>query len=272
MNPHNGVELNLVVDNLILVLPLHLLVTVLVAPLSRFISNRISIFHGRVVTAIIVAVAVIFPFAYGSIMRTLDNASAARMADEDWASHRAGIITGQPILYHETADGSFTSYFDTASGLPLWESWYELYEPAYTAEVRRLIATKGVPSWSQKTHLVLDADIIRIASDAGMTKVSSYPYQITPKLRLERENVIVIYGTSGGLFSRRLPIGYDQTTFLPVSNSGNTNDPVFVGQMDKYPGDYFVRSGKSVVVCTADGAILESADCEPPPSTRPCGN
>jgi hypothetical protein len=270
INPHPRFDVNLWIENLITAVPVHVVVTAGVALLSRGaywvlglsagLEERSRKYRfGRIgLIASIVVLAAIFPFGYRSFMSAQDADEGAQMADRDWANQKASIFSGDAESFRETGGYEFFCFFDADSGFPLKQSWHARWEPGYNAEIGRLIKSQSIPSWSFKSRIVSDADMIRMLTAQDMKKVTSYPYAMSPNVVLLRGGGVTPWGQSVGGYGNYLDIQSRNQEVLPLPMLGEEKDPAFVGQLPKYPGTFFVRCGKSLVVCTADGWVLQA--------------
>jgi hypothetical protein len=270
MNPHRRFDVDLWIENLIVAVPVHLVVTAGVALLSRGaywviglsagLEERSRKYRwGRIgLIASIVVLAAIFPLGYRSYMSAQDADEGAQIADRDWANQKASIISGDKASFRELGGYEFFLFFDLDSGFPLKQSWLGRWEPGYNAEIRRLVKSQGIPNWSLKSRFVSDADMVRMLTAQDMKKVTSYPYILSPNVVLLRGGGVTPWGQSVGSNSNYLDIQSRNQQMLPLPILGEEKDPAFVGQLAKYPGTFLVRCGKSVVVCTADGWELQA--------------
>ncbi|MGA2441696.1 MAG: hypothetical protein ABSH08_12115, partial [Tepidisphaeraceae bacterium] len=273
MNPHPRRDFDLWFENLITAVPFHVVLTLIITLLSRLayrllrISpalrtepqswryrwSRIALLSGIPVTALV------FPFGYQRLTDALDSAEGARMADADWANQKASVISRQESSYRRDGTIDFISFFDPDSGFPFKHSWMRRWEPGYNAEICNLIKSRGVPTWSLKNRAVSDADMRKMLTSSSMTEITSYPYCWSPNIVLFRGGGVTPWGTSVSSNSKYLDIQSRYQENPPLPLLGEENDSAFVGQLPEYPGTYFVRCGKSVVACTADGWILQVA-------------
>jgi hypothetical protein len=270
MNPHPSFDVGLWVMNLPETVALHFGVTAVVALWSRLayyflrLSARSEIspqsrwyrWARIALLAGILAVAAIFPFGYRSARVSADEAEGAKIADADWAAQKASVISGQLDSYRPVGEFDFLSYFDADSGLPFERSWAQRWEPGYNAEIHHLLNTRGIPPWSHKSRFVSDADMIAMLTSLDLKEVTNFPDNLSPNLVLFRGGGITPWGVNVGSNSNDLTIATRNQEFLPVS-PWEENDPAFVGRSPKYPGTFFVRCGKSVVACTADGWLVQ---------------
>jgi hypothetical protein len=269
MNPHPTFDFELCADNFITCGPLHLVLTAIIASLSRLAYKFAGAVPGSVerllphnrprlrrwIIAFILLVAGIAPFAYRYAAVAADARAGAALADKDWAAQKAVIYLGDPMSNRRVGDYLFDSPFDPDSGLELKASWLRQTTPGYNARVRALIEIHGIPKWSLKSRFVSDADMIAMLSAKDMTKVTSYPDDLTPDVVLMRQGSITRWGRNIGSQSDMLDVETRNQDFMTTDLLAyrEEKDPVYVGQSPKYANTYFIRSGDSVMACTSDG-------------------
>jgi hypothetical protein len=273
MNPHVDMDTRLWLMNLQMTIPLHLVLTAVVAPLSRLayhvfqissptgtIPQPLAVRLARfIVFSGILGAAAIFPFVYRSWMTSSDAAEGAKMADVAWAKGKATVISNDDAVYREVGNFNFASFFDPDLGFPIHHSWYGRWELGYNAEIRRLVKSRGLPVWSLKSRFVSDEDMVTMLKSTDLKHVTSYPCILSPQLVLLRGSGATPWGTSVNNGNKYLAIESfnQQDEIPPMGPLGEENDPAFVGTLAKYPGTFFVRCGASMVACTADGWIVQ---------------
>jgi hypothetical protein len=269
MNPHVSMGIDLWIANCFATIPLHLAITAIIAPVSRALYWLAEIgpdsteappsrWRRRAKIAVpvgMILMACAFIVVYTSLAVAHDNAVGARMADAAWARNGAAIVTMQTDVGHSVGGYDFDSCFDADSGLPFEESWYRLWEPGYNAEITRLLQQHGVPSWSHKSSLVSDSDLIAMLTATDMKRVSNFPRCLSPNLCLMWNGGITPWGDSYGGAGVSIAARNQDPEVIP--SFGGTSDPVFVGQRARYPGVIFVRNGKSVAACALDGWVIQ---------------
>jgi hypothetical protein len=223
-------------------------------PTRRQQFARVIVFVG------IIVIAFFSPCIYQqAVIRRLEKEGRDR-ADADWAAHTAAVWGwlgwAKPRRF---ANVTITSQFDFDTGLPVRGLTRDGIEDAYWRRLVELIRIHGVPSWSQKSRLASDLDLVAMLNNSTMVPVPDLPYDVAPGIVLFRNGDITRWGVTMTSFSHEMTIG-SRYSGASVYEDLSEADVTYVGRSEKYPGVIFVRYGHEwIAECTEDGWILEYA-------------
>jgi len=257
--------------NCVFMIPIHIAGVGGIAWISRFAIARfgwhlvgeLSPRQKTARAAIFIAIAligIIFPSAYSSVALYRLEKEGRNRADGDWAAHSVVLCN----MYgwrppHQLGQVTIQSEFDARTGFLLTVFMNEGYEDAYWRRILELIETNGIPSWSKKSRLVSDSEMVSLLNTSTMQPVTEFPYDAAPGITLFRDGAITRWGTTTTAISKELTIASRFSVAGPQQDAGAV-DTAYVGRFEKYPGMVFVRYGHEwIAACTDDGWILEYA-------------
>ena len=155
-------------------------------------------------------------------------------ADADWAARSAVVYIDHADMYAVQGPYSFIRCYDTRTGLRhrAWRS--ESFGRAYNQRIDELVREQGLPSWSAKSAIPDDAELIAMLQ-ASMETIAVFPHEITPNVVLQADG----RGDSRSVSVVGRSERYGNITLgVPHSDEG-----VFVARSQIRPETVFIRSG-----------------------------